>query len=49
MIAFEAMNHWGSDGTFGLHVFHMNNEIAGYCSVVTHSSCADRRATTAGA
>lgn len=33
-IAFEAMNHWGSDGTFGLHVFHMNNELAGYCSVL---------------
>ncbi|MCR2813410.1 N(5)-(carboxyethyl)ornithine synthase [Microbacterium sp. zg.Y1090] len=34
MIAFEAMNHWGSDGTFGLHVFHKNNELAGYCSVI---------------
>ncbi|WP_292834776.1 N(5)-(carboxyethyl)ornithine synthase [Microbacterium sp.] len=34
VIAFEAMNHWGSDGTFGLHVFHKNNEIAGYCSVL---------------
>ncbi|SDH38609.1 N(5)-(carboxyethyl)ornithine synthase [Microbacterium pygmaeum] len=34
VIAFEAMNHWGSDGTFGLHVFHKNNEIAGYCSVM---------------
>ncbi len=34
MIAFEAMNHWGSDGTFGLHVFHKNNELAGYCSVL---------------
>ncbi|MGC5222055.1 N(5)-(carboxyethyl)ornithine synthase [Micromonospora sp. DT81.3] len=34
MIAFEAMNHWGADGTFGLHVFHMNNELAGYCSVL---------------
>ncbi|HET8928026.1 MAG TPA: N(5)-(carboxyethyl)ornithine synthase [Microbacterium sp.] len=34
VIAFEAMNHWGSDGTFGLHVFHMNNELAGYCSVL---------------
>ena len=34
IIAFEAMNHWRSDGTFGLHVFHMNNEIAGYCSVL---------------
>lgn len=34
VIAFEAMNHWRSDGTFGLHVFHLNNEIAGYCSVL---------------
>jgi len=33
-IAFEAMQHWGSDGTFGLHVFHKNNELAGYCSVL---------------
>ncbi|WP_284746337.1 N(5)-(carboxyethyl)ornithine synthase [Amycolatopsis sp. RTGN1] len=34
MIAFEAMNHWRSDGSFGLHVFHKNNELAGYCSVL---------------
>ncbi|MCW3494004.1 N(5)-(carboxyethyl)ornithine synthase [Microbacterium sp. SSM24] len=34
VIAFEAMNHWGSDGAFGLHVFHLNNELAGYCSVL---------------
>jgi alanine dehydrogenase len=34
VIAFEAMNHWGGDGTFGLHVFHLNNELAGYCSVL---------------
>jgi len=34
LIAFEAMNHWGSDGAFGLHVFHINNELAGYCSVL---------------
>ncbi len=33
-IAWEAMNHWSSDGTFGVHVFHMNNELAGYCSVL---------------
>jgi alanine dehydrogenase len=32
LIAFEAMNHWASDGGFGLHVFHKNNELAGYCS-----------------
>ena len=34
LIAWEAMNHWGSDGSFGLHVFHQNNELAGYCSVM---------------
>ncbi len=34
LIAFEAMNHWQSDGGFGLHVFHKNNEIAGYASVL---------------
>ena len=34
VIAFEAMNHWGDDGAFGLHVFHINNELAGYCSVL---------------
>jgi alanine dehydrogenase len=34
MIAFEAMNHWNRDGSFNLHVFHKNNELAGYCSVL---------------
>jgi alanine dehydrogenase len=34
LIAFEAMNHWTSDGSFNLHVFHKNNELAGYCSVL---------------
>ena len=34
LIAFEAMNHWSSDGSFSLHVFHKNNELAGYCSVL---------------
>ena len=34
LIAFEAMNHWNRDGSFNLHVFHKNNEIAGYCSVL---------------
>jgi alanine dehydrogenase len=34
MIAWEAMNHWTPDGAFSLHVFHMNNELAGYCSVL---------------
>jgi alanine dehydrogenase len=34
LIAFEAMNHWGANGAFNLHVFHKNNELAGYCSVL---------------
>jgi alanine dehydrogenase len=34
LIAFEAMNHWHSNGSFNLHVFHKNNELAGYSSVL---------------
>lgn len=34
VIAWEAMNYWAHDGSFGVHVFHMNNEMAGYCSVL---------------
>lgn len=34
LIAWEAMNHWTADGWFSLHVFHLNNELAGYCSVM---------------
>jgi alanine dehydrogenase len=34
LIAFEAMNHWRADGSFKLHVFHKNNEMAGYASVL---------------
>jgi alanine dehydrogenase len=34
LIAFEAMNYWSADGSFSLHVFHKNNEMAGYCSVL---------------
>ncbi len=34
LIAFEAMNHWTRDQAVGLHVFHKNNELAGYCSVL---------------
>ena len=34
LIAWEAMNHWTPDGNFSLHVFHKNNELAGYCSVL---------------
>jgi alanine dehydrogenase len=34
LIAWEAMNHWTASGVFGVHVFHLNNELAGYCSVL---------------
>lgn len=34
LIAFEAMNHWSAEGSFQLHVFHKNNELAGYSSVL---------------
>ncbi len=34
LIAWEAMNHWSPSGSFVVHVFHMNNELAGYCSVL---------------
>jgi alanine dehydrogenase len=33
-LAWEAMNHWTARGTFDVHVFHGNNELAGYCSVL---------------
>jgi len=34
LIAWEAMNQWTQDGHFNAHVFHKNNELAGYCSVL---------------
>ena len=34
LIAWEAMNHWTPSGQFVVHVFHLNNELAGYCSVL---------------
>lgn len=34
LIAWEAMNHWTRSGAFSVHVFHKNNELAGYCSVL---------------
>jgi alanine dehydrogenase len=34
LIAWEAMNHWSPTGGFAVHVFHMNNELAGYSSVL---------------
>jgi alanine dehydrogenase len=42
LIAFEAMNHWHHDGSFSLHVFHKNNELAGYCSVLHAMQIAGR-------
>ncbi|KAM9862874.1 N(5)-(carboxyethyl)ornithine synthase [Leucobacter sp. BZR 635] len=34
LIAFEEMHHRAADGAAGLHVFHTNNELAGYSSVL---------------
>lgn len=34
LIAWESMNHWTRSGDFVVHVFHLNNEMAGYCSVL---------------
>ncbi len=34
VIAWEAMNHWDRHGHYELHVFHKNNELAGYSSVL---------------
>jgi alanine dehydrogenase len=34
LIAWEAMNRWSDKGDFVIHVFHKNNELAGYCSVL---------------
>ena len=34
LIAWEEMQLWNDDGGFDLHVFHKNNELAGYCSVL---------------
>jgi len=34
LIAFEAMHQWSGDGSFHVHVFQKNNELAGYCSVL---------------
>jgi alanine dehydrogenase len=34
VIAWEGMNLWSDDGAFQVHVFHENNELAGYCSVL---------------
>ena len=34
LIAWEAMNFWNEHGAYALHVFHKNNELAGYSSVM---------------
>jgi alanine dehydrogenase len=34
LIAWEAMDLWTPSGGFVVHVFHLNNELAGYCSVL---------------
>jgi alanine dehydrogenase len=34
LVAWESMNHWSASGAFVLHVFHLNNELAGYASVL---------------
>ncbi|MCB0876025.1 MAG: N(5)-(carboxyethyl)ornithine synthase [Solirubrobacterales bacterium] len=34
LLAWESMNLWSADGAYRLHVFHQNNELAGYASVV---------------
>ena len=34
LIAWEAMNYWTKEGNFSVHVFHKNNELAGYSSVL---------------
>jgi alanine dehydrogenase len=34
LIAWEAMNFWTAEGAYALHVFHKNNELAGYASVM---------------
>jgi Alanine dehydrogenase/PNT, N-terminal domain len=50
LIAFEAMNYWDADGSFGLHVFHLL-ELTVHLARITlstqRSSGADRTATTA--
>jgi alanine dehydrogenase len=34
LIAWESMNRWTPSGAFDGHVSHLNNELAGYCSVL---------------
>lgn len=46
--AVEAMNHWGADGFFSLHVLHKNNELAGDASVLHALSLFGATGDTAG-
>jgi N5-(carboxyethyl)ornithine synthase len=34
LIAWEAMHKWSSSGAWQMHIFHKNNEIAGYASIL---------------
>lgn len=34
LIAWECMHRWGANGDWQMHVFHKNNEIAGYAGVL---------------
>ncbi len=45
LIAFEAMNHWSKEDSFQLHVFHKNNELAGYSSVLHATALAGSTGT----
>jgi alanine dehydrogenase len=47
LIAWEVMNRWTEDGSFSVHVFHKNNELAGYCSACTPCSWSARPELTA--
>ena len=46
LIAWEAMNHWTRDGSFGLHVFHQNNELPDTARFCTRCSSWGRPAST---
>lgn len=40
LIAWEAMHRWGKRGDWQMHIFHKNNEIAGYAGVMHAMSLA---------
>lgn len=39
LIAWEGMHYWTAEGGFRQHVFHKNNELAGYSSVIHALQC----------